>query len=179
VLPEAQLASGDQHATKLLQRGCRVGHGAEDSGEERAVKAPVGGGQCLGDAVHHLDRHSGPVGALGGEGAGGRIRLDREHRLHRGREELEGTTVAARHLDHAPAEPGEQPPSQLARDLVGPTLLAPLQVAREAGLLGAVERQRTTSETATNCAIAAATTSTWKTSWYPNVAGNGSGRRML
>ena len=38
-------------------------------------------------------------------------------------------------------------------------------------------RQETTSETDTNCVAAAATTSTWKISWKPNVAGNGFGQR--
>ncbi len=36
--------------------------------------------------------------------------------------------------------------------------------------------QRTTNETATNWDTAAARTRTWKTSWKPNVAGNGSGQ---
>lgn len=35
---------------------------------------------------------------------------------------------------------------------------------------------RTTSDTAMNCAVAAATTSRWKISWYPNVNGNGFGQ---
>ena len=37
-------------------------------------------------------------------------------------------------------------------------------------------RYTTTSETATNCVAAAATTSRWKISWKPNVAGNGFGQ---
>ena len=37
-------------------------------------------------------------------------------------------------------------------------------------------RQRTTNETATNWDTAAASTRTWKTSWKPKVAGNGSGQ---
>ena len=35
--------------------------------------------------------------------------------------------------------------------------------------------QTTTSETATNCDAAAATTSAWKISWKPRVSGNGFG----
>ena len=54
--------------------------------------------------------------------------------------ELEGAPVAAADLEHAAAQTGEQPPSVLARDVVRPALLAPLEVAREARLARAVER---------------------------------------
>jgi hypothetical protein len=48
---------------------------------------------------------------------------------------LEGTSVAAPHLEDAATQPGEQPPTKLASDGIGPSLLAPLEAACEARLL--------------------------------------------
>jgi hypothetical protein len=53
---------------------------------------------------------------------------------------LERASVAGAHLDHAPAEPREQPPPELAGHGVRATLLTTLEEAREARLLRAVQR---------------------------------------
>ena len=61
--------------------------------------------------------------------------------LDRRRVVLERAAVAATDLDHAPAQPREQPPSKLVRDRVGTTPLLPFEVAGEARLPRAVERR--------------------------------------
>src|SRR5262249_2786085 len=72
----------------------------------------------------------------------------------------------------------------VAEDLVllGSQALAPLLVGELQFRLHATRvpraGQRTTSDSATNCVAAAATTSRWNTSWNPNVVGNGFGQAL-
>ena len=74
-----------------------------------------------------------------------------------------------------PVRPAERPLGAVLtqnRVLLGRQPFAPLLVAELDLPLG---HYITTSETATNCVTAAATTSRWKTSWKPSTRGNGSG----
>ena len=58
-----------------------------------------------------------------------------------GRVVLESAPVAAPELEHATAQPGEEAAAQLPGDEIRAARLAPLQVAREARLVRAVERR--------------------------------------
>ena len=84
-----------------------------------------------------------------------------------------GTPIDAGHLGvrvRARERPLRRLPSQdgvlLGREALAPLLVGQLEPSRH---------HATTSETATNCVTAAATTSRWKTSWKPMTRGNGFG----
>jgi hypothetical protein len=70
--------------------------------------------------------------------------------------------------------PGSRSPRSMACPVVpthtSPKLMAVAMIEKADG-----PQARTTSETATNCVAAAATTSRWKISWKPNQAGAGFG----
>jgi len=131
VLVGAQLAARGEHPRDLGQRRCRIGHAAQQPHADDGVEGPICGRQPLGGAVDHLDRDRRRPSALGGGRPRGRVGLDREHRPHAARIELERTPLAAADLDHPAAQAGVQAAPQLPRDGVRPPLLPPLEKTGE------------------------------------------------
>ena len=140
VLPEAELAAWHEHTAQLAHSGAGIADAAEEAHDDGGVEGSVLHRQSLGDAVHNLDCDRRRASPLGGARPRRRVGLDCEHARHVHRVVLERASVAGADLDHAPAEPCEQPPAKLMRHGVRATLLTTLQEAGETRLLGAVER---------------------------------------
>jgi hypothetical protein len=142
VLPEAELAAGDQHSAELPKRGGGVGHATEEPHDDSGIERAVFRRQSGGIALHDVDRNPRRVCTLCRGGTGRGIRLDGQHVLDFRRVVLERAAVPAADLDHPPAQSGEHPPTKLARDGIGPAQLTPLEVPGETRLLRAVEGGR-------------------------------------
>jgi hypothetical protein len=128
VLPEAELTAGREDAPQLGERGGRLGHAAEEPHHDRGVVGSVGSRERLGDALDHLDRDRRAPRSFRSLRPRRRIGLDGQHLGHRRRVVLERAPVAGADVDHAPAQPGQQPAPELDRAGIGPARLPPLEI---------------------------------------------------
>jgi hypothetical protein len=142
VFPEVELTAGHKHSVELSKRSGGVGHAAEEPHDDGGIESAVFRRQSGGIAVQDVDRNPRRVCTLCCGRPGRGIRLDGQHMLDLRRVVLERAAVAAADLDHPPAQSGERLPTEVARNGVGPAHLSPLEVAREARLLGPVKGDR-------------------------------------
>jgi hypothetical protein len=142
VLPEAKLATGNEHAPELPQRRGGVGNAAKNTHDDGGVEGAVLPRQGNGVPVHDVDRNRRSRRALRRCRPSRGIGLDGKDMLDLDWVVLERAPIAGADLDHATAEAVENLTTDVAVDEVGLAGLPPLEVAREAGLLGAVERRR-------------------------------------
>ena len=113
VLIEAQVAARAQHATQLGECAGLVGDAAQHEAGDRRVHIAVGEWQGVGGAVAHGHGDGRAGRGVLGDGAQGRLGLDRDDLGDGGRVVREVQTVTCAHLQNAAGEIPQQSPAVL------------------------------------------------------------------